>query len=1551
MGEKRVGSTATRRPATGARMVRGLMLAAALGSLALGVHLAVRGARADTGGGQDVTPQPVLGTADQSTVLMGAATAGEAGEAWAYRVLPLDVPAPSDASGRAAFAAPPSGSGTPPGQLVFERATDAAPNWTIYETPLIKEGQPYRGMQPNRLSARITPHGGGLLVGQDSARPAGEQIVVLARDPGGRFQELAEPPAGVLLAAGEGGDPNAEVLAEAGGSGSVTDAAVEDSAHPGHAEAFFGALGRIQDTAVIHWNGTQWSRERVELPEGYKGSFTILALAGTSSQNMWMLGQANQAGGLGIMLFKRTEKAGEAKWQPVELGSALFSAGATPAQNVSGVAPLSGQAQPLAASDRGVWIDGDLQAPGGGTDGYDFTLYYDIAEGKVTASWCDAHAAGGEGLCTHPLGARFGRLAGYRSFAFDGPGFGSRIITNPLLPGGNDSTNMGAYLRLEGTDFQRMPGAGADNAPGGAFYSPSDGWLEGPVQITSTPVPQRLTSWPVSARAPFTAVAPAPGTAPGNPGAQALAVGTDGVVARYTPGQGWQREFLLTGSGAVSSPTLRAVAWPEPSRAYAVGNLGAMWLWRAETGLWEKDPAAPPSGFQGNLLGIAFDPQNPALGYAVGQSGALLKYDKTWTQEELPQGFRETNFTSVSFAGSEALVAAGSDLLVNSGSGWHVDPEVHALLASLPSVPQLNVVAGLPNGGAVAAGRDVVLERDSADTPWHFAEQPIVNETAVAAAAYLEGSTVRAVLSVVPDFQYPPLLVLPPVDPNEPPPLIPPNPLPGDGYLLRETSSGWEDEERAMYAGVSEDKPVKEDPIAALDVGLDGSGWAVGGWSGEADNAGRGTTSNSSGQTVRETVQTAGTYRYAPAGGAPGPPGTATAPVALSAGVATFAVGGHAECAEPCADLASEGIAPDRNLTAALSAIGGLVGQPNGPRMLLYTGGRETPGEGPESAAEANRYAQLLAQGGSLAVFPAVSAGDSEGGDAGALKAAFAAFPAPFGEGAPPAGVSTAAIPQGADAAQPGARTHYAFDSTGPQGTVRVIVIDNSRGSLAASDPYQNPAEPQAPWLAQMLVDARARGIPAIVVGSRELNPNLPPALNVATDGAQEAQIMVQGGASAYLYERLEESRTSQIPSGAAVTIPEYGTGALGYRSSISGSFAPGQPDALFGTIGYLLVSVDVAQRNPATNVAPTSARLIPLVQSLSLDPVDGTLLRRSAPALFQGLGRRPIAGDRWGAASADGNPNPPGANPYSQFPPTLCLQSDCASAIESEYTFTSSEPEIANFVERDPNSTNLRKPLQNANGQVIPDPRSGILCAFNAGTTTVTVSAGGLSYSTQVTVLGGSVQQPCGTVPLSASHFAHASAVPTPPAPAPPPPAPAPAPAPIAPPPAPPSAPVPAPPAKPVVKTPLPPPVLLFTPLFQPPAQGALPAIPPPPAAAFGQPIPPGGATVRVFEEKREEEEATEQSQAFAAYRAEDYRGLPIGARAYAGRVGGGGGSLSSSLYLLFAAVLVAGAGASVGRDPRRRNRRPETQVAVATTGTPAARAEYLSRGPRRRT
>ena len=73
----------------------------------------------------------------------------------------------------------------------------------------------------------------------------------------------------------------------------------------------------------------------------------------------------------------------------------------------------------------------------------------------------------------------------------------------------------------------------------------------------------------------------------------------------------------------------RGVAWPEFSRAHAVGDLGAMWMWNASDDLWVADPGAP-IGFEGNLMDVAFDPADPDRGYAVGRNGVLLGYGKSW---------------------------------------------------------------------------------------------------------------------------------------------------------------------------------------------------------------------------------------------------------------------------------------------------------------------------------------------------------------------------------------------------------------------------------------------------------------------------------------------------------------------------------------------------------------------------------------------------------------------------------------------------------------------------------------------------------------------------------------------------------------------------------------------------------------------------------------------------------------------------------------------------------------------------------------------------------
>ncbi|HEY5941566.1 MAG TPA: hypothetical protein VIT89_01735, partial [Solirubrobacterales bacterium] len=1278
-------------------------------------------------------PLPLLGAVDPQVELMGAAPAGEPGEAWGYRSLPLAVGGVKVGTRKLQFG-PAANPSVPDPQLVFLRHTDAG-GWQVFETPRDVNGNPYRGPFPNRLSARITPQGGGVLVGRDTSRPVGAQVVVLHHEPGGSWRQLATPPADVLLPA-EGEAP-AESLAGENGQGEVAITAFDE---PGGTGLFVAPQGRSVAAAILHYDGQGWSREAIELPSALSGSFHVRAIDATGPGNAWAIAETDDAAlNRSVILLERTTTAGGPLWVERTLAGTPFREADSPADGIAGAAPIPGAAQPLTATQDGVWID--LSAAIEGAE-RDVTIYYDAGSDAVTGEWCD------DSHCDRALGVEFSRQGGYRSFAWPGGEFGTRIVTNPLDPGGGEATNRGTYLRFADGEFARLPGAGGNFRASGAFASADAGWLQGPVEIASKAPPQNLKPWPVAVRAPLVDVTAAPGGAPGAPSSGALAVGADGAVLRYEPGRGWQREFLLSSSGSVNRAALRGVAWPEPGRAHAVGDLGAMWMWNAAEDLWVPDPGVP-IGFEGNLMDVAFDPANPDRGYAVGKGGVLLAYGKSWDQLALPPGFSTANLTSVAFAGGQAIAAAGGDLLVNDGGDWRVDPSAHALLDEVRAGnPQLYAVAGLPDGGAVAAGRDIVIERDSAGSEWRFSDQPIAGSTAIAAAAMRDGGEVRAVVSVMPRLAFPPADDLPEPDPNVPPPIVPPFSLPGDGYLLRETGAGWVDEQRTAYSTAGNDTPVKSDPVLSLLLDADGNGWAVGGWSGDADSTGRGTSARGSGRAVRERVRTAAVFRYG--SGAPPPPAAGAQPVPMPAGPVRLAVAGHAECDSSCADLAPQGLGPDRSLAAAIRAVGSMAGA-NGPRALLYTGNRVKGGLG---SADAARYAELLG-GSAVPVYPALGSNDAAGGGGAAnFESYFAGFQAPFGNGGAPAGVSTSGIPGAAPKAGL-ARTHYAFDSSGPEGTVRVIVIDNSLGSLAASDQHQNPPEAQLPWLEAVLADARGEGIPAVVMGNRSLNANFTPKLNVASDAGEVAKVLVDGGASAYLFDRPEENRQMRIPAGAEVTIPSFGVGTLGYRSEIAGAVGLEAADALFGDSGVLLLELNATERDPATNRAPVSVRLIPLIEDLSLEATDGTLLRRSRPALFRGLGRRPRGGDRWGQASAgSGIPNPAGSDPYTLFPSAPCQVAGCAARIAPEYTFTSSDPDIADFVKQDPASTNLRKPYLDPNDKVVTDNTSSLLCPFNAGATTVTVAAGGFSYSEQIRVQPGTVQRPCGTRPLRPDRF-----------------------------------------------------------------------------------------------------------------------------------------------------------------------------------------------------
>jgi hypothetical protein len=1390
--------------------------------------------------------------------------------------------------------------------------------WSLGPALLDNAGHPLSGFRldaseasrASPLAGQVTPAGSGVLLGSVPAEAAGEagctphaRAVVLVRDPGGAFQETLPVGEGATgLGAGERlfcpkRAPLIAPLDEPGG-------------HAGALVVPVNEKGKVEN-GVLHWDGTAWTREPIEIPSESAGDFRILAIGASSPSNAWLLAQLSSESSFypvgAVALFRRKPASGghAASWRPVALTGGEGDEEAHPLVangrpfTVTGTGqPPTVQSQLLTVSAEGVWIDGQRSDVHAST-----TMFFKPeggGGGHVVATWCriPAGAAAGTPACDHDLTEPL-PTGPSRSIAWANPatpqGLGERVITG--LPDG-------VSLRLDGTAFTRVLAlGGGENDIGGtygaAFSNPREGWLGAqslPVHLTLSPSPSRLAPWPVSFRHALLAVAPQPGAPVGALSSEALAVGDQGEVARYQPGKGWMPESLLGLGGRLERPRLRAVAWPTPGRSYAVGDEGQMWLWRGETGLWEPDPATPLN-FRGNLMGVAFDPNNPARGYAVGEGGVLLSYGKTWTQEALPAEAAGADLTSIAFAGSEAIVAyrkrvdpSGSTftggLMLNDGSGWRIDAGAAAAIGG--GAP--GVVAGMADGGAAFTSESVneaakVYERENSGAGWQAVSTPFPGGASPGSLAlFREGGAVRAVAA----GSLGGVANLTPSPPGFPPPLVPPYGLGAnpERALLRQTGNGWSDEEHELNEGREPpghytfyDTVYQPDPISAVLVDPTGAqGWAVGGFvDTQESHAG--------------LLDTADIERY-PADGST-PPGIAAAPVSTEAGDATFAIGGNAQCAAPCADAANAGIGPQVWLTAAM----GRAAQIPGVRAFLYAGPGVTAGEVSVRtvpipyARELGRYAGILGAS-PIPVYAAASPTELDAqASEGTFEEAFTGFPAPFGSGAARPGLQPsgpAVAPCGFSAGCQSA--YYAIDSSGPAGTVRVIVLDDSA----------SVGEAQRTWLEGQLNDASARGVPAIVLGSADLRAQI-----AAGDGgaAAVARILLADGASAYFYDSPEQNVTFPLQVGGS-SIPTFGSGTLGYTKSNAESSG-----AFLGASGFLLGQVNVAGRDPRTNRAPVTARLIPSIGELAMEAQDGTLLRRSQAALFAGLARRPRAGNRSTNGVKDRE-----TDPYIPIP-SNCVGAVCANGVFPEYTFSSSRTDFGDFVA--PNlaaAGNPRAVLLGSNGQPIHDSSSGLFCAYNAGTTIVTISAGGLSSSMPVTVQAGSVRQPCGTQPLKELPISGQTV---------PPPAPAPAPTPAgSPPPAalPPLVPVP---PAPLIASPAPPPRTPQPPFFVP---AALPnvvlGIVPPPIPTPARPTPPSGTSavtspVEAPEREEEEQEATESvgNKAVAYHPAEHE---------------------TSPLYVLGIVLLAAFAGASVRRRPSRGRR--AVRVAPATITTSAA-------------
>ena len=1303
-------------------------------------------------------------------------------------------------------------------------------------------------------------------------------------NPGGAFEQTSEPVPAALLKQGE------QTLRLFAGQRAPLLAALDEGGHAGALVVPVDAesSAAVED-GVLHWDGSKWTREKIEVPETSKGDFRVLALSASSPTNAWLLGQLSESGQSGgVALFQRVP-GGEASpptWQPVAAAK-----GGTPGEPLSVLGePLqvTGAGEPpvvaaplLTATKTGLWLDGEVK------EGR-LTLFFKPGEG-VAGVWCKFSSQceeGGAALEEEvPVGAS-------RSFAWDNPSlpFGERVITG---------MSEGVTLRLEGTRFRRVLalGGGSENVGakfGAAFANPRDGWLGAtflPVHLTqSREATNELTQYPVPFHHALLAIAPQPGAPVGSLASQALAVGNEGEVARYTPGEGWQPESLLKAGGRRATPRLHAVAWPTPERAFAVGDIGEMWLWRGETGLWEPDPAAPRN-FQGNLLGVAFDPSNPSRGFAVGQGGVLLRYGKSWTQEPaeaIPPAAQGASFTSIAFAGSEALVAfrkpetekgenkyTGGVIVNRPGSGWTLDESASAPLGpgGLPWA-----VAGLPDGGAALSGEDVfgtplVVERDAPSSAWHAAPPYPGLSAPGSLALFREGGTLRAVGagSIVSTFE---------ADFGEtpPPPGFPPNrvtPYPAaNGNVLRQTASGWSDEQHDLSearptAGewANYDLPEHPDPTAAVLLAPDGSqGWAVGGEI-DATSGGR--------------LDTAEAARYHESGTSP--PGLTTSPVHVGEGATptvTLAIGGGAQCAAPCADRANTSIGPDVWLSTALQSAAEVKrGSSKAVSAFIYTGPRVTTGEHitgnntlkPPYEREYARYAELLS-GAQLPTLVAPSATDHVGGEECKFRSAFEGLHLPF-----------AAQECAGEAGNYG---YYEENVGGAGGELHVIVLDDPAGV----------DQTQLRWLEGQLKAAAAAKQTAVVAGAGDLEAELEKRMPGAKETI-EALVSPTEGASAYFYDSPQRNVKGELRVAGLGSTKAYGSGTLGYSSALQS-----ERQDYTGHSGYLLAEVPL-DRSPA----PTP-RLIPNIGELALEAKDGVLLRRSQSALFAALARRPRAG-----CVTSGTRSACESSQYIPIPAN-CIGTACASAILPEYEFSSArEGEIGEFVEPNLASGEPHAVLLGADGRPIRDNASGLFCALNAGTTTATITAGGLSSSLAVTIQAGSVRRPCGTAPLNEVAGQQQAA-----AAAPPPPAPAPAPAGAAPtssaPPPLPVPPPPATPAPPVRAAPPPPPA--FVPLPSVPV--SLLAFVPLPVPSPARPTPPSGTSavtspVEVAEKEEEEEEAPESvSNKAVAYHPSEHEPAPE--------------------YILGVILLAAFAAASIRR-PRRDGR--IARVAPATLST----------------
>jgi hypothetical protein len=1030
----------------------------------------------------------------------------------------------------------------------------------------------------------------------------------------------------------------------------------------------------------------------------------------------------------------------------------------------------------LLASGDSVWIGATLNQTGS-THQDSVVARYDNSTGQITDSWCTNQPDSSQ--CIDPLDSTHPAAVPTATFS----------TANGEVAVAPANGFVDEFANGEWTEVA-APGFGASDSA--VFSSPEEGWLAGSASLGHWHLPdasQPLQAWPEANRSTLTSVAVPPGAGSSPWGNGALAVGLGGTALEYVPKQGWVVTPL---PDQASKLNLTSVAFSGPTNAMAVGQAGVILRWNGTA--WTRDPQSITLT-QNLLNSVAFG--SDGQGWAVGAFGTILHFDgSSWSVEQPPPEDQAVDITSVAVSGSDVFAIADGNLIERKSNGTWSAVDSSFLSDPAPGNGNLRVVSGLPDGGLVVAGRSVVLTRSHAGDRLQYSAQPI-DGIAVAAAATRDSSgNIAAFVSVA----------QPALDPVT---LTPGNDVagypPGDGDLLRETSGGgWQDLSRSQYpagAGLPGDGVVKTDPVLGVAPSLDGThAWVVGGYAGTITAAGQGTAAVLPARPVG--WQTASIWRF-DATSPLAPPSEASSGIVLPklAGQVSFAFFSSPECRVQCS--ATQDAQPNVNLEATEQQIATFAKQKGGPAFAILGGNARGPAD-PQAYLDGNGagdFAQLpslLQPLGSLPLYAAFGPLDPVPGLSDPTEPwadAFAGSPAPFGSGALPANITSA----GSGGLDGSVHRYYAFDATQNGGTVRVIVLDNSAGSLDGTWPGQTA------WLEAQLAAAHATDLPVVVVTALPLGPAGQP--GIASDGAAVTTLLLNAGVLAVFTTNPSQlNQLFEIPDPAKFPqLPEYEGASLGYQQSANN--------------GVLWDDVAVD-----TNARTVTVNAVPVIDSLSIKPLNGLTVARSSTLEFQGIGRRPV-----GSLATTPNDSFPGFDNYVTIPASGL----CSGCTPPSYQFASSNPSIGDFVV--PSGSGSSFPfIDPVTGKPDASPTSGLFCAYNAGKTTISLTVGLLTYQLPVTVTSGGFGPPCGTVTQAGVSQTIVTSVGSVNLNGAAPPAPAPAAAtatPTALPPIPLLAPAPLSPPAPVTPAPLQPPAPL--------------AIVPPPAGVV-QPVPPGGATAQ---------------------------------------------------------------------------------------------------------